>query len=227
MASMELVAGLLSFLFTLMILSYLIGDNPMFRLATYIFIGISAGYVVLMAWNQVVFARLIYPLIAPDATMISRGLALIPLVLSVLLLTKMSPDLSQLGNPAVAYLVGVSAAVAIGGALTGTLIPQVLAGMNAFDISAISDPAFAAQRIADAVLMLLGTITSLLYFQFGAKKDNKGQGQRNLFMKIIAVIGQVFIAITFGALFAGAYTAALTAFIERMNAIIQFFTSLF
>jgi hypothetical protein len=42
----------------------------------------------------------------------------------------------------------------------------------------------------------------------------------------MAKIGQVFIAITLGALFAGVYATAITALIERLDFIMQFLQSL-
>jgi energy-converting hydrogenase Eha subunit A len=36
-------------------------------------------------------------------------------------------------------------------------------------------------------------------------------------VNLLAVIGQVFIAVTLGALFAGVFSAALTALIERLD----------
>jgi hypothetical protein len=41
--------------------------------------------------------------------------------------------------------------------------------------------------------------------------------ERQPWIEGLSKVGQVFIAITFGALFAGVYTAALTAFIERIQ----------
>ncbi len=61
--SVDLVTGIISFLLTLMILSYLIGDNPLFRVAVYIFVGVSAGYAAAVAWWQVLFPRLMLPLL--------------------------------------------------------------------------------------------------------------------------------------------------------------------
>ncbi|MBI4732607.1 MAG: hypothetical protein HY781_10900 [Chloroflexi bacterium] len=60
--SWDLVTGLFSFLLTLMVLSYLIGDNPAFRVAIYLFIGVSAGYAAAVAWNQVLMPRLFLPI---------------------------------------------------------------------------------------------------------------------------------------------------------------------
>ena len=51
--SLDLITGLLSFVFTLFIFSYLIGDNPLFRIAVYIFVGVSSGYIASIAWWQV------------------------------------------------------------------------------------------------------------------------------------------------------------------------------
>ena len=61
-------------------------------------------------------------------------LAIIPLLFGVTLLAKLSPRISWIGNFAMAVLVGVGAAVAIGGALLGTLMPQLSAAIDTFDV---------------------------------------------------------------------------------------------
>ena len=101
--SHDLVAGIFSFLLTLMILSYLIGDNPVFRVAVYIFVGVSAGYVAAVAWWQVLYPKVFIPLLTGN--FIERLLALVPLILGVLLLMKLSPRTAWLGTPSVAFLV--------------------------------------------------------------------------------------------------------------------------
>ena len=77
--SLDQIAGVLSFLFTLLIFSYLIGDNPLFRIAVYIFVGVSSGYIAAMAWWQVIWPRLGYPLIFGSASLVEKGLLLMPL----------------------------------------------------------------------------------------------------------------------------------------------------
>jgi len=131
--SHDLVTGFFSFLLTLMILSYLIGDNPAFRVAVYIFVGVSAGYVAAVAWWQVLYPKVFVPLLT--GSFLERLLALIPLVLGVLLLMKLSPRTAWLGTPSVAFLVGVGAAVAVGGAVMGTLIPQTQASYTVFNLT--------------------------------------------------------------------------------------------
>jgi hypothetical protein len=205
-----------------MILSYLIGDNPVFRVAVYIFIGVSAGYVAAVAWWQVLYPKIFVPLLT--GSFLERLLALIPLILGVLLLMKLSPRTSWLGTPSVAFLVGVGAAVAVGGAVMGTLIPQTQASFNVFNPTSSGESWLA--RLFFGAIMLVGTITTLVYFHFGAK-STAGGPQRSKLVIWLGWIGQVFIAITLGVLFAGVFAAALTAMIERLNSIWFFLSTFF
>ena len=217
--SWDLVAGLISFLLTLMVLSYLVGDNPAFRVAIYLFIGVTAGYIAAIAWNQVLKPRLFQPLWQGGWTNL---LLIIPLVLGLLLFTKLSPRIAWLGSPSLALIVGVGAAVMIGGAVLGTLFPQAEAAASRFDLPPMADgfPGWLG-KLSEALLMLIGTISTLVFFQFTTRKSTPGAGRGRL-VSFLARVGQVFVAITFGVLFAGALAAAMTALIERMDFLVQF-----
>ena len=218
--SADLVTGLVAFLLTVMVLSYLIGDNPFFRFAIHLFVGVAAGYAGAVAWHQVLWPKLFRPIVF--GTLVERLLAVIPLLLGILLLAKLSPRAARLGNPAMAYLVGVGAAVAIGGAVLGTIFPQTMATMNLFT----PDSTGLAEKLFEGSIVLVGTITTLVYFQFGARATPAGP-QRGKFIQALGWIGQIFVGITFGALFAGVYAAAMTAFIERIHFLWTFLGSLF
>ena len=220
-SSIDLLSGAISFLLTLMVLSYLIGDNPFFRVAVYLFIGVSAGYAAAIAWHQVLVPRLVTPLLTGSLGV--RLMAVIPLVLGLLLLFKLSPRTSHLGNLPMAFLVGVGAAVAVGGAIMGTIIPQTQASINALKISGSGQ--FWLERLSEGIVMLVGTLATLVYFSFGAKATARGP-QRGKLITGLGWLGQVFIAITFGVLFAGVFMAAMTALIERLNFIVVFLSSL-
>lgn len=227
--SVELIVGFVSFLLTVMVLSYLIGDNPAFRVAIYIFIGVSAGYAAAVAWHQVLWPRLFMPLFGPDTDFTVRMLALFPFLMGMLLLMKLSPRTARLGGLPVAYLVGVGAAVAVGGAVFGTLLPQTQAAINVFEMPSIPalDESWLPwmEKFVEAAVMLVGTISTLVYFHFGAKQGTNGP-QRNKIINVLGWVGQVFIAITFGVLFAGVFTAAITAFIERVGSMLDFIRQL-
>jgi hypothetical protein len=70
--------------------------------------------------------------------------------------------------------------------------------------------------------MMIGTILTLAYFQFGAKRAADGSVKRNPILESLAWLGRIFIAVTFGVLFGGVYIAALTAMIERLSSMINF-----
>lgn len=220
--SLDLITGVLSFLFTILIFSYLIGDNPLFRIAVYIFVGVSSGYVAAVAWWQVIVPRLIYPL--AFGSVLEKAFAAIPLLGAVLILMKISPRLAGLARIAMAFLVGAGAAVIIAGALSGTLIPQVSATIHAFDVNAASARNISVIEVMfNGAFILAGTVFTLIYFHFGARPKADGSMRRQGLIEISAWVGRIFIGITLGAIFAGVYAAALTALIERISSLINFF----
>ena len=205
LSALDLGGVLLGFVFTLFIFSYILGDNPLFKFAIHVFIGVAAGYASVVTLFNVILPQLVFPFLSGN-----RGeiiLAVIFLIPSLMLLAKIVPRLSALGNPAVAILVGIGAAVAIGGAVTGTIFPQTSASINAFG----------DQSIINAIVLSVSTLTTLIYFQFslGRKKGTPKFLQRIL--QGIGWVGQFFVAVTFGALFTGVYIAVMTALIERFN----------
>jgi hypothetical protein len=56
----DLAGTVLGFIFTLLVFSYVFGDNALFRLTIYIFIGVAAGYAAVLAWYNVIW-RLALP----------------------------------------------------------------------------------------------------------------------------------------------------------------------
>jgi hypothetical protein len=215
----DIISAAVGFLLTLMVLSYLIGDNPAFRVAIYLFIGVSSGYAATVIVYEVLLPKL-GQLLSGDVNQLIR--VAIPLVLGVTLFAKLFPRTSWIGNFAMALLVGVGAATALGGALLGTLIPQAQAAMDAFDLGGVSGLDIPL-RLGEATVMLVGTVVTLAAFQFSAKLAPDGTPKRNMLLEWVAWFGRLFIAITLGVLFAGAYMAALTAMIERLNSMIKFF----
>lgn len=224
--SLDLIAGVFSFLFTLLIFSYLLGDNPLFRIAVYIFVGVASGYIAAVAWWQVIWLRLGYPLIFGSISLIEKGFLLVPLFGSLLIFMKVSPRLAGMGRIVMAFLVGVGAAVTIVGSLGGTLLPQVSGTINAFDLNAAGARNIGfIEAVSSGAIILAGTVFTLIYFQFGARPNADGSMRRSKVVEALAWAGRIFIGITLGAVFAGVYAAALTALIERIASLINFITS--
>lgn len=210
----DFAGALLGFVLTLFVFSYLWGENPLFRIATHLFVGVAAGYTLIIAIYNIILPQLILPLFTGSQDEVI--LAAIYLIPSALVLTKLSPKLARLGNPAVAILVGIGAAAAIGGAVFGTIIPQISSSTRLFEVS----------NFIDASVILVGTLSTLIYFQFRVQKDTSGLKWGKISTNI-GMVGQIFIAVTFGALFAGVYFAALTALIERLSSVWNIIQSIF
>jgi hypothetical protein len=224
--NLDLLGTVLSFGLTLIVFSFIFGDNLLFRFAIHVFVGVAAGYAAVMTWYNVLLPEIAVPIIGGSQA--ERFFVLLALVLSTLLFMKAFPRLSGWGSPVVAYLVGVGAATVIGGAVLGTLFPQVLASINLFDFPGSfgnSSPVWV--QISNAVVILVGTISALIFFHFGARNRHDRHPERAAWISAVAWLGQIFIAITFGVLFAGVYIASMTAFVERMtfsaNFILLFF----
>ena len=220
--TLDLFSGFAGLIFTLMIFSYVIGDNFLFRIALYIFTGVSAGYIASVAWWQVLRPNLIAPLISGSA--LDKALLIFPLAGIFMILMKVSPRLSGISRFAMAFIVGAGAAVTIAGALRGTLIPQVEGTINS--IPRLGNAADLAQNfnvMVNGVAVLLGTALTLIYFHFGARTQQDGSVRRMGVIEILAWLGRFFIGVTLGVVFAGVYAAALTALIERISSMINFF----
>jgi hypothetical protein len=100
----------------------------------------------------------------------------------------------------------------------GTIFGQVKGAWGLFFPSNGKAPILA---YLEGGFLLIGTLASLAYFHFNARKGSTTGGTRNLLMRIFAWIGKIFIAITLGVVFASVLTAAATALIERTGFILQ------
>ncbi len=210
-------------LLTAITLSYAIGDHPVFRIVLYVFIGVAAGYAAAIAVQDVVLPQLVYPILDQ-----ASGVAQIDLVdfglrafFSLLLLSKLSPRTARLGNPATALLAGVGAALAVGGAVQGTILPQVNGAARIFDLNAFQLAlqggyyGESIQIVLAGMIMVLATVSTLAYFHFGARARGNQEPQRNIFVDVLAWAGSIFIAISLAALFSGVLMSALGALVER------------
>lgn len=207
-----------AFILTLgVIVSYLIGEKyPPFKVISYLFIGIAAGYAATVAIFQVIYPRLIIPLMYPSFGY-SRLASIAAIILAILLLFKVSPRLSKIGNIATGIIVGATAGVIIGGAVLGTVFSQAKAAVSLFNPELGTQPG----ELVDALFMLIGTVSTLVYFQFGGIRRPGKPVDRPKATKLLAGMGKFFIAITLGALFAGVISAAMSVLAERMGFLVQ------
>ncbi len=198
--SSELIGLLIGLILTLFIYSYLIGDNPLYQVAVHLLVGVSAAYAAVVAVQ-----RIILPIFDQDIS-IQTGLTwVIPLIFVFLLLLKRLPSLAWLGNNTLALLIGVGAATALLGALTGTLWPQVTA------VTTSTAPRW------QNLLIAIFTVAVLVTFQFTGRAGKDGQWRRPIWQRGVAQIGQAVLMITFGVLFAALFNTALILLSGRLG----------
>lgn len=214
----EFAWSAIGFLLTVMVLSYLLGDNVFFRLAAFLFIGLTAGYLAVLLVNQVLLPHMVLPL--ASGAWPERLWMLFPLGLVLLLLLGQIPRLAPAARVPLAYLLGLTAAVTIGGAVFGTLIPQSRALIESFNANIwYAVPNLTWLRILDAIVMLLGVVGTLSFFHFGRRlnfRQSEEDQKRPKVLQGLSKVGEVFLGITLGAVFAGIFSTALLALIDRM-----------
>jgi hypothetical protein len=202
----EILAVWIAAILTLMVYSYLIGDNPLYRLAQHLFVGSSVGYAAVVVIHNVLRPRLFEPLLS-DAT--ANWPYFLPLLLGLLLLAKARGTAAWLGNSSMAFLFGVGAALAIGGALFGSFLPQIQASW----VSVLPDTAGGRVAAANNILLAVGTIGTLSYFYF-TMGVRKGPGTGLLTFS--SAVGKWVLLITFGAIFGNRVMAYVSLLIERI-----------
>jgi hypothetical protein len=199
----------IGFVLTLMVFSYLLGDNFLYRLAIYVFVGLSAGFITMITVNSVLLPWL-------RATFQSGGtgglaVGLIPLVLGLLLLLKTTRRFNRLGNLAMGVIVGIGTAIALVGAISGTLLP--LANQTAGSV---------AGDALNGFILVMGVVCTLIYFQYVARRVPGGSAtRRGLVVRTFGIVGKGFIVITLGALYGGAILSGLVIVSERIAFILS------
>lgn len=219
------IGAIVGFILTIMVLSYIIGDNVLFRLAISIFIGVASGYAAILILYNVIWNQVLVPVYQIFTTgkvgdLLTYAIRVIPaVILGVWMMAKLSPRLARWGTPVLAFLTGVGAATVIAGAIRGTIFPQVQASINILNTqTAPPELGKLVGWFINGLIVLVGTITTLIYFQFGMRRQEEGiPVQRPVILEYLSTAGQGFIVVTLGVLFAGVYVATLSALIDRVR----------
>lgn len=194
----DLIGFLIGLILTLFIYSYILGDNPLYRLAVHILVGVSAAYAAVVVTRQVILPVVVR--LRQEPTNAANLWLVLVLILILLFAVK-----RWTGNGTVAFLIAVGSAVALVGAVQGTLLPQITAAPgNTF---------FPGQGVVVAVL----TICTLLTFQF-TRRINQTEPR---WQRTLSDLGRAVLMVTFGALFAAALNTSLLLLAERLNYLLR------
>jgi hypothetical protein len=198
--TLEQIATVVGAVLTLMVFSYLLGDNFLYRIAIHIFIGATAGFVLIVAFESVLIPWINITLLSAPLEMPRLAVGLIPFMIGILLLFKGSPRFSRLGDLGLMIVLGVGTALALWGAISGTLLPLITSTVREFR------PA----NVINGLIVLIGTISVLVYFTYTGLRRSGGEVSQLLPVRFTGLIGQAFIVITLGATYALLIISALT-----------------
>jgi hypothetical protein len=138
--------------------SYVVGARRLFVLMQHLLAGLATGYLVLLAIRDVLVPRLITPLIEQprDHVLLVPAVALVATLIGATWLPR------GMTAPAGAILVGGIAAFALGGAVVGTVLPQIAAALPTTNA--------ASPDLIGEVISLAITSLVLLAFLHGAPR---------------------------------------------------------
>ena len=216
----EQTIALVSFVLTLMVFSYVLGDLPLvrhlYRLAVYILVGAAAAFTAIVTWEGVILPYLqdiqkpstSWTLLGNQADIVIFFTAL---SFGLLLLLKPVARLAWFTNSIFAVMIVVSAATAVTGALTGTLLPLLHA-------TSIVE----SGGLLDAAIVFLATAAALFYFQYQVRESAEGEIKSAPASQALRFVGKAVIVTTLGALYAAAMLTSLTILTERVGFLLGF-----
>ncbi|HET8587838.1 MAG TPA: hypothetical protein VFM74_08205, partial [Candidatus Limnocylindria bacterium] len=109
---------------TLAVWSYLAGERRLFNWAQHLLAGLATGYLLVISVREVLMPRLVVPLVTDPA-----AFGLWPALIGVIVLVMARWLPRPVVALPVALLVAGTATFALGGAVVGTLLPQLAAGL--------------------------------------------------------------------------------------------------
>lgn len=205
-------------LLTLAILSFLLGDNPIYKVAESILIGVSAAYWMTLGFWSTIVPNLLKPLapgavrewalpsIPADAT--TEWTALIPLVLGVMLLWRLAPRGGWIATWPIAFIVGTTAGLKLISFTQADLLAQLSASVVPLWVTAADGTPRIGESIGNLVLVV-SLISVLVYFLFSVEHRGVVGG--------VSRFGVWVLMITFGSAFGFTVMGRITLLAERFG----------
>ncbi len=180
-------------LLTLCIYSFLYKDNPLYKFAEHVYVGISAGYFVAIEFHNAVLPNLWIPLTTDFA---HKYYLIIPGVMGLMVFFAFSRKYNWLLRFPISMVVGMGAGLSVTAFLSTDVLAQTQATL--IPINSLNN-----------FLLVLGVLATLVYFFFSA--EHKG------FIGAGAKLGVWYLMIAFGAAFGYTVMARISLLIGRMQ----------
>ena len=167
---------------TLCIYSFLYKDNPFFKFAEHIYVGVSTGYLICMAYFNALQPLLINPLGK------NQWIVLVPGILGVMLYSRFIPKIAWISRYTLAFIIGAGAGISAPNVIQGYLLRHV-----GNTIQPLVSPTSSSFVEPEAIIVFIVVISIMVYFFFSVER--KG------ILKPTARIGIISLMVYFGGAF--------------------------
>lgn len=210
LTQMDVLGAWVSIFLTVCILSFLYEDNPVYKLAEHLFLGVSIAIGIIEGYFGTFKPNMI------DHLAEGRLLSLVPLVLIVLLFAKLVPKLDWLARIPIAFIVAVYAGVKLTGEANANLMTPISSSMVDFAqlyrdygwYSASDDYA----GVISGVVLVVGLCATLLHFYFSAAHNRP--------LRVVSRVGVLTLMLSFGASFGYTVMGRISLAIGRTQELI-------
>ncbi len=184
---------------TIGVFSFLYKDNPFYRFVESLFVGVSAGYSVVIITANSFIPNLWNPLFKDG-----NWPYLVPMIFGLFYFAMLSKRFAYLTRIPFAFMIGGGAGLALPLAFQTNVIEQVKSTF-------LFNPGYykSLGAFIDAAIIFIGVVSILLYFYFGRKRGTK--------LGLMPRIGVIFLMIGFGASFGYTVMARLALLIGRIS----------
>jgi hypothetical protein len=189
-------------LLTLAIYSFLYKDNPFYKFAEHLYVGISTGYLVVVTLQDALRRDLYEPL--AGAAGMDILIVLLPGIFGVLIFTRFIKNLAYLSRISIAIIIGATAGIYIPNQIQGYLLKHTSA--------TIMPLASESGTVADTInqlLILIGVISVLVYFFFSVRRREP--------VKSVSRVGTFYLMLFFGAAFGNTVMGRISLLIGRLR----------
>jgi hypothetical protein len=204
----------LAVFFTLCIFSFLYKDNPLYKIAEHVVVGVTNGYFLTLLFRDTFKPLWLDPTVAlVSGKGLSTELTIFVIsnfILSVFMLFRLvGGNLAVLSRWSMAVVLGVSAGVLIPLSVQTYMYEQLKGNVLVFGAFPFPFVSVASQTAFNNLLIIVGSLSGLAYFFFS--KEHKG------FFGGTAKLGIWFLMIGFGATFGYTVMGRLSLLIGRIE----------
>ena len=186
--------------FTLFIFSFLYRDNPFYKIAESVVVGVSAAYWMVVGFWTTIVPNLLGKLAPewinswamPGLDTEAEYIYLVPLIMGIMLIWRLAPKGGWISRWPLAFIIGTTAGIRLIGFIHADFLGQI---RNTIMSLAVYSPetGFNIWDSIKNIIIVIGVLTTIVYFFFSIEHEG--------FVGQTAKVGIWFLMITFGAAF--------------------------